>query len=94
MSEASNTLHRVRDAHIREALNRLNAEQGLIVSESGRLPVGYRYWADIKGDGRNSRSVWQVVNTGGGVARSHLDGKTMRDTLCRIESEISAIKKG
>lgn len=73
----------VRDHHIRAALAKLNTAKGFDSST-----IGYSYYADIKGDGRNHRQVWTRINDGGGVTRSHMNSYTMRKTLRNIEEEI------
>lgn len=76
-------LIRIRDKDIRAALTTLNAKRGLA---SGQ--VGYAYYADIKGDGRNVRRVWTVISANGGVTYSHMNGATQRKTLEKINKSI------
>ena len=74
---------RIRDTHITDALARLNAKNGLSYPDRG-----YSYYADIKGDGTNTKRVYTIINKDGGVTRSHMNGDTMRQTLAAIEGEI------
>lgn len=85
--QTSLTLKTVRDSDIRKALANLNAVNGKTYLVPNANPIGHLRWADIKGDGRNICSVWVIVNENGGVSRSHLNGATMRKTLCAIEVE-------
>lgn len=78
------TIKTVRDHHIDAALCTLNAKHGKSYPD-----IGYSYYADIKGDGRNMRQVYTIISEGGGVTRSHMNGATMRKTLTLIEAEIS-----
>lgn len=76
-------LTRVRESHINAALKTLNASKGLVYPA-----VGYSYYADIKGDGRNMRKVYTIINEGGGVTRSHMNGDTQRETVLNINAAI------
>lgn len=78
----------VRASHINAALKTLNEKRGFAYPN-----VGYCYYADIKGDGRNDKSIYAINNPGGGVTRSHLNGYTMRDTLAKIERAIETACK-
>lgn len=73
----------VRDSHIRAALEKLNSSKGLVYPN-----IGYSYYADIKGDGRNIRSVYTITNADGGVTRSFMNGATKRKTLDLINAKI------
>lgn len=73
-------LSTVRDSHIKAALKELNAQKKVKYPE-----IGYSYYADIKGDGRNIRSVWSIVGVHGGVTRSHMNGPTKRATLVKVQ---------
>ncbi len=52
-------------------LEQLNALHGVKYPEKG-----YSYFADIKGDGRNIKSVYTIINEGGGVTYSSLNAST------------------
>lgn len=91
-AQTSQTLRRVTDSHIRKALAELNAINGKTYSAPNAKAIGYVYWADIKGDGRNIRRVWIIVNEFGGVSRSDLNGGTMRKTLANIEQAIASAR--
>jgi hypothetical protein len=56
-------------------LNELNAIRGLSYPEKG-----YLYFSDIKGDGRNLKSVWIISNFQGGV---NYAGSTFNDVCAR-----------
>ena len=47
--------------------------------------MGYLYYADIKGDGRNIRKVYAITNVNGGVTAVH-NGATAKDTIKNLES--------
>jgi hypothetical protein len=70
-------------------LDELNAARGVAYPA-----IGYSYYADIRGDGRNNKSVWTIINAGGGVTSSELNGKTPRDTCAKIRAAISKEKTG
>jgi len=65
-------------------LDELNAKRGLKYPD-----VGYTYFADIKGDGFSKRSVWTIINRGGGVVRSHLNANNPRSRCNMIREEIA-----
>lgn len=71
----------MRKGKIDHALDALNAAKGT----SGLRALGRSYYADIKGDGSNRRSVWTIINADGGVTYSSLNGRTARETLRNIE---------
>ena len=77
----------VRASHINAALKTLNEKRGFAYPE-----VGYCYYADIKGNGRNIKSLYTIINANGGVTRSHLNGYTMRETLGNIERAIETAR--
>lgn len=81
------TIKTVRDSHIRGALDTLNTAKGLAY-----LNIGYAYYADIKGDGRNKRHVYVITNAQGGVSFSEMNGATMRKTLDLINAQIARVK--
>lgn len=64
-------------------LTQLNIKRGLEYPD-----IGYSYYADIRGDGRNIRSVWTIINEGGGVTYSNLNGSTPRETCDKIREAI------
>lgn len=64
-------------------LDRLNELRGLSYPQ-----IGYLYFADIKGDGRNIKKVYVITNEGGGVRLSSLNGRTDRDRCNRLRVEI------
>lgn len=65
-------------------LDELNALKGL------KYPaIGYTYFADIKGDGRNIKSAWVIINDGGGVTRSDLNAATPHKRCDKIRAAIA-----
>jgi len=50
--------------------------------------VGYAYFADVRGDGSRIRSVYTIINTGGGVTYSELNGKSYNQTAANIRAAI------
>lgn len=53
--------------------------------------IGYFYFADIKGDGRNIKSVYQVINENGGVSYAHeLNSSNSRTRCKKIRQAIKA----
>ena len=54
--------------------------------------VGYLYFGDVKGDGRNIRRVWVVTNTSGAVTAVH-NGKTYRETAANLRQILDSIEK-
>lgn len=49
---------------------------------------GYLQWTDIRGDGRNIRGLYAIFGDSGGVTHSDLQGKTMRETIRKIDLAI------
>lgn len=84
MSEVIKT---VRASHIHAALKTLNEKRGFAYPE-----VGYCYYGDIKGNRRNIKSLYTIINANGGVTRSNLNGYTMRETLGNIERSIETAR--
>ena len=64
-------------------LNQLNALRGLTCEQ-----VGFAYFADIKGDGRNVKSVYSVTNASGGVIYSGLNAASARKRCEKIRAAI------
>ena len=54
--------------------------------------VGYLYFGDVKGDGRNSRRVWVVTNTSGAVTAVH-NGNTYRETAANLRQILNTIEE-
>ncbi len=54
--------------------------------------VGYLYFGDVKGDGRNIRRVWVVTSTSGSVTAVH-NGKTYRETAANLRQILDSIEK-
>lgn len=69
-------------------LAELNAKRGL------RYPlVGYTYFANLRGDGRNIRAIYTIINQGGGVTYSHLNDSTPKGRLAKIVRELANVPK-
>src|SRR5690606_28636627 len=78
------SLSRITHKHVEQACERYNRAIGATAWNSrGRLQ-----WADIRGDGRNRRGLYVVINDNGGVGTSHLRGITMRETIRNIDHAI------
>ena len=69
-------------------LNELNELRGLKYPQ-----IGYAYFADIKGDGRNIKSVYTITNEAGGVQYSSLNGKSPRKRCENIRQAIADEKR-
>jgi hypothetical protein len=54
--------------------------------------VGYLYFGDVKGDGRNIRRVWVVTSTSGSVTAVH-NGKTYRETAANLRQILDSIEE-
>jgi len=54
--------------------------------------VGYLYFADVNGDGRNIRRVWAVINRDGGIVATH-NGKTYRETAANLRQILNTIEE-
>lgn len=53
--------------------------------------IGFSFFADIKGDGRDIRSVYTVINAGGGVTYSHMNAGSPKGRIQRIQAEIDKV---
>jgi hypothetical protein len=74
----------MRKCKIDLALVALNLKLGL------RYPdIGYSYFANLWGGERSQRYVYTIINAGGGVTYSPLNGKTASETLAKINAEIA-----
>jgi hypothetical protein len=54
--------------------------------------IGHMRYANITGDGRNYRTVYVIVNEGGGVRAVH-NGRTDRETAANLRSILAALKE-
>lgn len=54
--------------------------------------VGYFRYANIKGDGRNYRTVYVIVNQQGGVRAAH-NGSNPRQTAANLRRILAALKE-
>ena len=54
--------------------------------------IGYLYFGDVKGDGRNIRRVWVVTNTSGAVTAVH-NGKTYQQTAANLRQILDSIEE-
>lgn len=74
-------------------LARLNELRGLVYPQ-----IGYCYFADIKGDGSNRKSVWVITNANSGVgydyecngASARQRCENIRDAIAKEESTFGA----
>ncbi len=55
--------------------------------------IGYLYWADVYGSEQHNPRIWVIINQGGGVTLSDLNGKTPRERLDKILAAIATIKQ-
>ena len=67
-------------------LRELNDARGIVYPQ-----VGYCFFADIKGDGRNIKKVYSVVNENGGAVYSNLNASTPRERCQRIRKALSEV---
>lgn len=54
--------------------------------------IGHLRYSNITGDGRNYRTVYAIVNQGGGVRAVH-NGRTDRETAANLRSILAALKE-
>lgn len=54
--------------------------------------IRFSYFADIKGDGRNIKSIYTIINAGGGVRYSTLNAETPHKRCAKIRAEIDIRK--
>lgn len=86
-------MNRVTHKHVSDACDRYNAALKLHYWRGKKSPtIGYLQWADIRGDGTNRRSLYAVIGESGGVCHSDLRGKTMRETIRKIDLAIKCHK--
>lgn len=70
-------------------LDYLNEKNGKVYPQ-----IGYVYFADIKGDGRNIKSVYRIINEGGGVQyATDLNGPTAAKRCAAIRAELQRVAK-
>lgn len=73
----------MRKSIIDNLCDKLNANRGLTYPS-----IGYVYFADIRGNGRSRRALWEIINIGGGVARSIINAPTYQQTAQNLRREI------
>lgn len=73
----------MRKSTIDNLCDKLNHNRGLTYPS-----IGYVYFADIRGDGRRKRALWEIINSGGGVARSIINAPTYQQTAQNLRREI------
>jgi hypothetical protein len=69
-------------------LGELNTLRGLEYPDQG-----FSYFANVAGDGRTYRSVYTIVNKGGGVTYSSLNAATDRQRCDKIRAAIEDAKE-
>lgn len=69
-------------------LNQLNTARGLKYPD-----IGYSYFADITGDGRKRRSIYTIINAGGGVTYSEMNASNPRDRCDNVRAAIAKTGK-
>lgn len=72
-------LARLRHADISRAVAKLNEAAGLTYSA-----IGYHLYQDVRGEGIYRPRIYRIINEGGGVTYSPLNGRTMRETLAKV----------
>ena len=77
-------MERIRERHIKAAVAELNERRRVAYPQEG-----YTYWADVHGSGVYSPRLWRIVNEGGGVTYSALNGATLRETLAKVQEATS-----
>lgn len=83
------TATRITHKQVEAACERYNKALKLHYWRGKKPPsIGYLQWADIRGDGANRRGLYVISNETGGVSSSDLRGKTMRETVRRIDRAI------
>lgn len=75
----------MRKSKIDIAVDELNARKGLTYPMIGHL----RY-ANITGDGRSYRTLYVIINDGGGVSYSSYNARTPRKTLANLRAALDA----
>ena len=66
-------------------VNALNNERGLSYPD-----VGYLMYQDVRGDGRNIRSLYSIINADGGVVYSQHNASTARKRCKNLREAIHA----
>ena len=69
-------------------LHLVNVAKGVKVTD-----IGYSYWADVKGNGIYSPSIWTIVNAIGGVTYSDLNRLSSLKRCNRLRAEIMRLTK-
>ncbi len=71
------------------ALAALNEARGLKYPD-----IGYLCYTNVTGDGRSPayRSIWHIINAGGGIARSHLNCASDKAALALIAFSLTLTK--
>lgn len=84
-------MDRITHKHVESAVADYNKALKLHYWRGKKPPsVGYLQWADVRGDGRNKRGLYAIINEGGGVCPSDLRRATMRQTIEAIRLAIAA----
>lgn len=83
-------MNRITHKDVAAACDRYNKALKLHYYRADKTPSqGYLMWADIRGDGTNRRGLYACIGNGsGGVGSSDLRGKTMRETIAKIDLAI------
>jgi hypothetical protein len=72
---------------IAKLCNAINTARGLEYPA-----VGYLYFADLIGNGRERRRVWAVTNSSGAVTAVH-NGKHYRETAANLRQILNTIEE-
>lgn len=68
-------------------LSQLNAARGLKYPD-----IGYSYFADVTGDGRKHRSIYTIINAGGGVTYSDMNASNSRGRCDNVRAAITMLR--
>lgn len=89
----SHSMNRITHKHVQTACDRYNKALKLHYWHGKKPPtIGHLMWSDIRGDGANRRGLYVIINEQGGVTSSDLRGKTMRETIAKIDLAIKCHK--
>lgn len=79
----------MRKCKIDLAVDALNQRKGL------KYPmIGHMRYANIWGEPRRYRSLYVIINEGGGVGYSEYNGRTPQETLGRLRAALESVAHG
>lgn len=74
----------MRKSKIDIAVDALNAKRGLAYPM-----IGHMRYANIAGDGRRYRTLYVIINEGGGVSYSEFNARSTRKTLDKLKAALN-----